>query len=113
MKKLDYNKHYINKSKTLHYYINHTFTNAEWSDYINGKEVQNIKIAHSDKHRLPTKICERWYNQDGGKTNICKPCKNPPYYRSSTGGFFCKSCAQAVSLVNHSVSFDKISPKPN
>jgi hypothetical protein len=107
--KLDYNKHYVNKSHTKHYYLGYTFTNNEWKDYTNNKTVQNnIRIAQSSKYRLPTEKCERWYNQDGGKTKIVHPCKNNTFYRSNTGGFFCKFCAREISKFDDNCTFTRI-----
>lgn len=106
--KLDFNKHYINKTKTKHYYMSHIFTNNEWKSFIHGVQVQGIKINQSSKYRIKSKYCERWYNQDNGKTTIAKPCPNLSFYRSSTGGYFCKSCARAISKINVSVDFTRI-----
>lgn len=106
--KLDYNKHYTNKNKTKHYYMNHIFDNFEWREFIHGVEVQGIRIGYSSKYRIKPKTCERWYNQDNGKTSIAKPCSNIPFYRSNTGGYFCKLCARAVSKINDRVTFNKI-----
>ena len=106
--KLDYSKHYINKSKTKHYYMGHIFDNFEWNEFIHGVRVQDILIGHSSKYRAKSELCERWYNQDGGKTSICHPCKNKSFYRSNTGGYFCKSCAREVNRLNQNVTFIKI-----
>jgi hypothetical protein len=108
--KLDYNKHYINKSKTKHYYMGHIFDNFEWSEVIHGIRVQNFIIGQSSKYRIIPNTCERWYNQDNNSTNIAKPCKNKPYYRSSSGPYFCKSCAREVNKINPTVTFNKILP---
>jgi hypothetical protein len=105
---LDFNKHYINKSKTKHYYMGHIFDDFEWRQLIHGTTIQDFTISQSSKYRVKPDICERWYNQDGGKTNICKPCKNKPFYRSSTGPYFCKSCAREVNKINDKVVFTKI-----
>lgn len=106
--KLDYSKHYINKYHTKHYYMNHTFDNFEWKQFIHGTKIQGIRIGHSSKYRAKSKICERWYNQDNHATSICKPCKNEIFYRSSTGGYFCKSCAREIAKVNNKVDFEKV-----
>jgi hypothetical protein len=106
--KLDYNKHYINKSKTKHYYKNKIFTNKEWSDYITGKFVQGIQINVTNKYRKIPPNCDRWYNQDNGSTSIAKSCKNKPFYKSNTNLYFCKYCAREVNKVNSTVSFVKI-----
>jgi hypothetical protein len=107
-KNLNYDKHYINKSHTKHYYMNHIFDNMEWREFCSGITIQGLTIGHSDKHRIKPELCERWYNQDNHATNICKPCKNKVFYRSSTGGYFCKSCAHDIARVNDKVTFDKI-----
>jgi hypothetical protein len=106
--KLNYDKHYINKSHTKHYYMNHIFTNMEWKEFCSGITIQELTIGHSDKHRIKPELCERWYNQDGGKTSICYPCKNKSFYRSNTGGYFCKNCAREVNRLNQNVTFTKI-----
>jgi hypothetical protein len=106
--KLDYNKHYINKTKTKHYYMGHIFDNFEWKEFIHGIRVQNLLIGNSSKYRVKSKICERWYNQDIGSSTIVRRCTNKSFYRSNTGGYFCKSCARAVAKINDQVTFDKI-----
>jgi hypothetical protein len=84
------------------------FDNFEWRQFIHGVQIQGLVIGYSSKYRIKPKYCERWYNQDKGKTAICKPCKNPTFYRSTTGGFFCKSCARAISQINDKIDFVKI-----
>lgn len=106
--KLDYDKHYVNKDHTKHYYMNHTFDNFEWREFCNGIRIQGLDIGHSDKHRIIPEHCERWFNQDNHATNICKPCKNPIFYRSNHGGYFCKSCAREISKINDKVEFNRV-----
>jgi hypothetical protein len=108
--KLDYSKHYINKLKTKHYYLGYTFDNFEWRQFTHGVQIQGLNIGHSSKYRVKSKYCERYYNQDNGSTSIARPCKNLSFYRSSTGGYFCKSCARAISKMNDKVDFNKILP---
>jgi hypothetical protein len=108
MKNLIFNKHYINKSHTKHYYLGYTFDNFEWKQFIHGTKIQNIIIGYSSKYRIKPELCERWYNQDNHSTNICKPCKNKVFYRSSTGGYFCKNCAREINRLNDKVTFSKI-----
>jgi ribosomal protein L37AE/L43A len=107
--KLDPEKHFINKSKTKHYYLNHTFTNDEWKDYINDKTVQNdLRIGVSSKYRKTPKQCDRWYNQDNNSKNIVKHCPNKPFYRSSNGIYLCKYCSKEVNRLNPDSTFTKI-----
>jgi hypothetical protein len=102
--KLDYNKHYINKSKTKHYYMNHIFDNFEWSEFIRGIRVQNLSIGINDKHRLIPETCERWHSIN----NIASPCKNEIFYRSSNGVYLCKKCAKEVNKINDTIIFSRI-----
>jgi hypothetical protein len=106
--KLEFNKYYINKSKTKHYYLGHIFDDFEWRQFIRGTIIQGIAIPQSSKYRIVPELCERWYNQDGGSTNICKPCNNKAFYRSSSGPYFCKPCAREVNKINSTATFTKL-----
>ena len=106
--KLDYNKHYINKVHTKHYYMGHIFDNFQWNEFINGIRVQNISIGNNSIYRIIPEQCERWFNQDEGKTKIVKRCPNKVFYRSNLGGFFCKSCARAISKINDNTEFTRL-----
>jgi hypothetical protein len=88
--------------------MNHVFDNFEWEQFTHGVRIQNLTIGINSKLRVKPETCERWYNQDNGSTSICKPCKNPVAYRSSNGGYFCKSCAKEVNKINQQVTFTKI-----
>ena len=105
---LNPNKHYVNKSKTKHYYLNHIFDNFEWKEFISEIKVQNISICINDKHRKIPITCERWYNQDNYTTTIARPCKNKVFYRSDKGGYFCKQCAHDIAKKDSDASFNRI-----
>lgn len=113
MKKLNPDIHYVNKSKTKHYYNNLIMTNDEWSKYIHGEFIQGYKqIYANDKHKKATKLCERWYNQDDHKTAIAKHCPNAPIYKNDLYPMFvCGFCARAISKINPNASFSKIKEK--
>lgn len=104
---MEFNKHYINKSHTKHYYLGHIFDNFEWKEFISGITIQGIHISAIDKNRKIPNLCERWYNQDGNK-NIVRPCKNKAFYKSETGLYFCKYCAHEINKTNPSLEFSKI-----
>lgn len=106
--KLNFNKHYINKSHTKHYYLGHIFNNFEWKEYINGITVQGIHISITNPYRVKSKICERWYNQDNNKTNIVKRCENKVFYKTNSNIFICKQCARAINKINPNIEFTKI-----
>jgi hypothetical protein len=110
--KLDFNKHYVNKTRTKHYYLGHTFTNKEWALFIDNKKVHDAYIPGCSKYRLPPECCERYYNQDNNSTSIARPCPNKPFYRCDQHGrFFCKYCARQIDKVNDKLTFSKILPK--
>lgn len=88
--------------------MGHIFDNFEWQEVIHGVRVQKFTIGQSSKYRIIPNICERWYNQDNGSTSICRPCKNKPFYRASSGPYFCKSCAKEVNRINDKITFVKI-----
>jgi len=77
------------------------FTNKAWDHYIHGKTIHGRRIDYNSKYRIPPEYCERWYNQDKGKTTIVRPCKNKAKVRSNqTGLFFCFKCANAILKIN-------------
>jgi hypothetical protein len=106
--KLNFNKHYINKSHTKHYYIGHIFDNFEWKQFINGVKIQNIQISQSSKYRIKSEQCERWYNIKNNGKSIVNRCPNKSFYKSNTGGYFCKQCAKEINKINATVEFNKI-----
>jgi hypothetical protein len=107
-KKLNPDKHYVNKSHTKHYYLNHIFDNFEWKEFISGIRIQNISIGNNSPYRKKSTQCERWYNSNNNSKSVVYRCLNVAFYRSSNGTYLCKQCAKAVSKINDYVTFDKV-----
>jgi hypothetical protein len=106
--KLEYDKHYVNKAHTKHYYKGHIFTNLEWDELINGVRVQNMNLGNNSKYRVVPIQCERWYNTDNNTNHIVHRCPNKVFYRSNWGGYFCKFCAHEIAKFNDKAEFTKI-----
>lgn len=98
---------YYNKTKKLYYYLNHIFTSKEWSEYIEGKKVNDMLISRFDIHRKVLQ-CEV-YTSNNGKGPVSK-CTNKPIYRTDlTGLFVCKDCARNIRKRMENETFTKIS----
>ena len=86
------------------------FTNDEWEKFINGERIRDRAIGVNSRYKKAPEFCERWYNQNGGKTTIVNRCKNKPFYRTEQNGVFvCKECARAIDKIPKNIfTFVKI-----
>lgn len=110
--KLNPKHHYINKTKNLHYYLNTTFTNKEWDEYINGKIIHGLLIHRKDTHRnIPTQ-CERYSSGSKGQGPVTR-CPNESFYITDiTGIIICKECARKIASEAYSnETFTKLSDR--